>query len=84
MSFMEGDKEKGLSLIARAVENGYPLEPSMDFFSYLLNDPAYKQVVAGFELMRDEKRERFLNVVCHDNPYQSVWQPQEATCSDRS
>ncbi len=37
-------------------------------------------VRASQEARQTRERERFLAIVCTDNPYAAVWQPAEGTC----
>jgi hypothetical protein len=78
--YLAGEHEKGLALIAKAVEDGFFIPPSQAYLQVLYDDPGFAPIRASQEARRDRERERFLDIVCTDNPYLSVWQPAEGTC----
>ena len=78
--YLAGEHEKGLALIAKAVEDGFFIPPSQAYLQVLYDDPCFAPIRARQEALRDRERERFLDIVCTDNPYLSVWQPAEGTC----
>ena len=79
-SFLAGDDERGLALIARAVEDGYFILPSEAYLQDLYEHPGFAAIRAMQEARQARERGRFLAVVCADNPYAAVWQPAEGTC----
>ena len=46
----------------------------------LFDDPGFAPILAKQQARQLHERERFLNIVCHGNPYEAVWQPLEETC----
>ena len=78
--YLAGEKEKGLALIAKAVEDGFPIPPGPAYLQVLYDDPGFAAILASQEARQTRERERFLAIVCTDNPYLSVWQPAEGTC----
>jgi len=80
VEYLAGEREKGLALIARAVEDGFFIPPNQAYLQVLYDDPGFAPIRASQEARRDRERERFLDIVCTDNPYLSVWQPAEGTC----
>ena len=46
----------------------------------LYDDPGFAPIRASQEARQARERERFLAIVCPDNPYAAVWQPAEGTC----
>jgi hypothetical protein len=70
-AFLAGDTVKGLASIAKAVNDGYFIKPNAAFLI---------PIRAGQEARQSRERNRLLNIVCKDNPYQSFWQPEPGTC----
>jgi hypothetical protein len=79
-SFLEGDDQRGLELIARAVEDGYFMPPGEAYLQSLYGHPDFATIREMQEARQARERERFLAVVCSDNPYAAVWQPAGGTC----
>jgi len=79
-NYFAGDDQRGLALIARAVENGYFIPPGEAYLHDLYKHPDFAAIRAVQELRQTRERERFLAIVCSDNPYAAVWQPAEGTC----
>ena len=71
-AYLSGEREKGLSLVAKAAGNG--------FFIPLYDDPGFAPIRASQESRQARERSRFLAIVCTDNPYATFWQPAEGTC----
>jgi TolB-like protein/DNA-binding winged helix-turn-helix (wHTH) protein/Tfp pilus assembly protein PilF len=78
--FLAGDEQRGLALITRAVENGHFIPPRQAYLQDLYEHPDFVAVRALQEARQASERERFLDVVCSDNPYAAVWQPAAGTC----
>jgi len=79
-SFLEGDDQRGLALIARAVEDGYFITPREAYLQSLYEHPDFAAIRAMQEARQARERGKFLAIVCSDNPYAAVWQPAEGTC----
>jgi TolB-like protein/Tfp pilus assembly protein PilF len=79
-SYLAGDEPRGLALIARAVEDGYFIPPREAYLQSLYAHPDFAPIREMQEARQARERERFLAVVCSDNPYAAVWQPAEGTC----
>lgn len=79
-AFLEGDRDRGLALIARAVEDGNYIRPNAAWLQMLYDDPGFTQVLATQKARQESEREKFLAVVCMDNPYADFWQPAHGTC----
>jgi hypothetical protein len=79
-SYLEGDDQRGLALIARAVEDGYFVPPREAYLQDLYDHPDFAAVRRMQEARQARERERFLAIVCSDNPYAAVWQPADGTC----
>jgi hypothetical protein len=47
------------------------------YLQTLYDDPGFAPIRASQEA---RQRDRFLAIVCTDNPYATVWQPAEGTC----
>jgi TolB-like protein/DNA-binding winged helix-turn-helix (wHTH) protein len=79
-AYLAGDRETGLTLIARAVEDGTFIPEREAYLQALYDDPGFASIRASQEARRVSERERFLAIVCNENPYATVWQPAEGTC----
>jgi len=79
-SYLAGEREKGLMLIAKAVEDGYFIPQSEAYLQTLYDDPGFDPIRARQAARQAGERERFLGIVCTDNPYAAVWQPANGTC----
>lgn len=75
-----GEREKGLALIARASADGYFIQSNFAYMQSLYDDPGFAPIRAEQEVRWVRERNRFLDIVCTDNPYREVWQPAEGTC----
>jgi TolB-like protein/Tfp pilus assembly protein PilF len=78
--YLAGERERGLALIARAAEDGFFILPHEAYLHTLYDDPGFAPIRAIQEARQVREREKFLTIVCNDNPYASVWQPAEGTC----
>jgi TolB-like protein len=78
--FLSGDRDQGLALIARAVEDGFFILPNEAYLQVLYNDPGFAPIRAMQVARQKRERNRFLAIVCNDNPYDAVWQPAGGTC----
>ena len=79
-AYLSGEREKGLALIAKAAEDGFFIPPNEAYLQELYDDPGFAPIRAGQEARQKREREKFLAIVCNDNPYKDVWQPAEGTC----
>jgi tetratricopeptide (TPR) repeat protein len=79
-TYLSGEREKGLALIAKGAEDGVFIPPNEAYWHALFDDPGIAEIFADQEARQVRERNRFLSVVCTDNPYESVWQPAEGTC----
>jgi len=78
--FLSGEREKGLALIAAAAAEGYFILPNEAYLQELYDDPGFAPIRAAQEARQVAERDRFLTLVCADNPYAAIWQPAAATC----
>jgi TolB-like protein/Tfp pilus assembly protein PilF len=78
--FLAGERETGLVLIAKAAEDGYFIPLWEAYLQTLYDDPGFAPIRAGQKARQAREREKFLTIVCTDNPYAAVWQPAEGTC----
>ena len=62
------------------MSSGWVISRNMAYLQSLYDDPGFKPILAALEARLAGERNRFLNVVCKDNPYQSFWRPEEGTC----
>jgi hypothetical protein len=79
-AYLSGQPQQGLALIGRAVDNGFFVFPNVAYLQVLRNDPDFAPILAVQQARRKRERDRFLAIVCTDNPYEAVWQPKEGTC----
>jgi TolB-like protein/DNA-binding winged helix-turn-helix (wHTH) protein/Tfp pilus assembly protein PilF len=79
-AFLTGNREGGLASIAKAAEDGYFIQPNAAYLQALYDDPGFAPILAAQQARQARERDRFLNVVCNNNPYQEVWRPQPGTC----
>lgn len=78
--FLAGECKKGLELIARGVEDGFFIMPNEAYLQTLYDDPGFAPILAIQEARQARERDKFLAIVCAENPYEEVWQPTEETC----
>lgn len=79
-AYLAGERERGLSLISKAAEDGFFVPTKEAYLQTLYDDPGFAPILAAQEARQKREREKFLNVVCNDNPYADVWQPLSETC----
>jgi hypothetical protein len=79
-AYLAGERERGLVLIAKAADGGYFIMPNEAYLQTLYDDPGFAPIIAGQEARQARERNRFLSIVCTNNPYADVWQPAEGTC----
>jgi len=75
-----GEREKGFALIDQSVEDGFFIPQKEAYLQELYDEPAFAPIKAKQEARMARERERFLSIVCTDNPYAVVWQPSPGTC----
>ena len=80
VAFLAGEREAGLKLIAKTVDEGFFILPNEAYLQALYDDPGFAAIRAGQEAIQARERDKFLAIVCADNPYAAVWQPEEGTC----
>lgn len=80
VTYLTGEREKGLALIAKAVDDGFFIPQYEAYLQALYDDPGFAPIRATQEARQVRERHRFLSVVCTDNPYAVVWKPAEGTC----
>jgi hypothetical protein len=79
-AYLSGERDRGLALVAKAVDDGYFILPNEAYLQSLYDDPGFTPILASQEARQLRERNRFLAIVCADNPYEAVWQPAEGTC----
>ena len=84
--FLSGNEVRGIELIGKAVTDGYFIYPNQAYLQNLYDHPAFNEIREIQTSRQERERDKFLDVVCNDNPYADIWRPQEITCSafDRS
>ena len=78
--YLDGNRDTGLAMISKAAEGGYFIPLTEAYLQELYDDPGFAPIRASQEARQARERERFLAVVCTDNPYADVWQPAAGTC----
>ena len=79
-AYLAGERERGLTLIAQGAEDGYFIWQKVAYLQTLYDDPGFAPIRVRQEARQARERDRFLAIVCTDNPYVAVWQPEEGTC----
>ena len=79
-AYLAGEREQGLVLIAKAADDGFFILPNEAYLQTLYDDPGFAPIIARQEARQARERNRFLSIVCTNNPYADVWQPAEGTC----
>jgi TolB-like protein len=79
-AYLSGQRESGLALIAKAADDGFFILPNEVYLQVLYDDPGFAPIRKSQEARQARERERFLAIVCIDNPYVTVWRPAEGTC----
>jgi hypothetical protein len=79
-SYLSGDRERGLALLDKGMEDGVFMPPNEAYLQALYDDPGFAPILARQEARQLRERERVLAIVCTDNPYEAVWRPAEGTC----
>jgi tetratricopeptide (TPR) repeat protein len=79
-AYLAGKREQGLVLIANAADGGFFILPNEAYLQTLYDDPGFAPIIARQEARQARERNRFLAIVCTNNPYVDVWQPAEGTC----
>ena len=80
--YLEGDREKGLELMAKGAMDGYWVGPPAAFQQALFQDPGFAPILERQRMRQARERRKVLSVVCDNNPYASVWQPLPETCQE--
>jgi hypothetical protein len=79
-AYLAGERERGLELISKAEENGFFIPLKEAYLQSLYDDPGFAPIHSSQKARQVREREKFLAIVCTDNPYAAVWQPAEGTC----
>jgi tetratricopeptide (TPR) repeat protein len=78
--FLSGERETGLALIRKGADEGFFIPLNEAYLEVLYDDPGFAQIEERQSARQARERDRFLAIVCTDNPYAAVWQPAERTC----
>jgi len=81
-AYLDGDRERGLLLIARSIEAGYLIPPNISYLQFLYDDAGFAAIRQQQAERQTRERRKFLAVVCTDNPYADSWQPSEESCAE--
>jgi TolB-like protein/Tfp pilus assembly protein PilF len=79
-SYLSGDREMGLALLDKGTAGGVFIPPNEAYLQALYDDPDFAPILERQEARQVREREKFLAIVCTDNPYEAVWQPVAGTC----
>lgn len=77
---LSGNRETGVALIAKAVDEGFWLSPPSPFQEPMYDDPAIVEILDRQKIRQAREREKVLDVVCADGFSHPVWVPKEETC----
>jgi adenylate cyclase len=80
LAYLGGDRGEGLASIALAIEEGFFIPLNHAYLQFLYDDPGFAPILETQRHRQAREREKFLSVVCNDNPYADVWQPSDETC----
>ena len=78
--FLAGEREQGLALISKGVDEGIFIPLKLAYLQTLYYDPGFAPIRVSQEARQAHERKKVLDIVCNDNPYAAVWQPQPETC----
>ena len=81
--YLSGNKQVGMALITKAVEDGYFIRPDAPYFKSLIEDPDFDPILVRQEATQARERKKLLAIVCENNPYRAVWQPAAETCLEK-
>jgi tetratricopeptide (TPR) repeat protein len=81
MLYLAGNRQAGLELITKALRDGFHIRKRMPYFALLSRDPGFDTLMQIQERHRQREMRRLLNIVCHENPYATIWQPGDETCA---
>jgi tetratricopeptide (TPR) repeat protein len=79
-AYLAGERERGLALIAKGVDDGQFIPPNEAYLRVLYDDPGFAPILAKQVARQARERDKLLSIVCTDNPYAAFWQPAEGTC----
>jgi TolB-like protein/tetratricopeptide (TPR) repeat protein len=79
-SYLSGDRERGLVLLDKGMEDGVFMPPNEAYLQAIYDDPGFAPILARQEARQVRERDKILAIVCTANPYEAVWQPAEGTC----
>jgi len=80
-AYLAGEREAGLALMSKAVEDGYWVKPPKSYQLAMYQDPGFIEIIKKQKSHQAREREKVLGVVCNNNSYSAVWQPARATCA---
>ena len=80
VAYLGGNREIGIALLEKAVDDGFFVLPSEAYLQELYVDPLFAPIIAKQKARQARELRKFLSVVCVDNPYVRVWEPAETTC----
>ena len=79
-AYLAGERDRGLALIAKGVDDGQFIPPNEAYLRVLYDDPGFAPILAKQVARQARERDKLLSIVCTDNPYAAFWQPAEGTC----
>jgi tetratricopeptide (TPR) repeat protein len=84
LAWFRGNGQGALFELEKAVDQPFSIIPNLHYLQDLENHPGYEAIQELRLDWLERERQAFLGVVCKDNPYEKVWQPQPGTCEDFS
>jgi len=77
-----GQETEGISLMKRGAEAGYWIRPAAIYEQDLYFDPRFKPLLEQQAERAARERAKLLEVVCSNNPYAQVWEPEPESCAE--
>ena len=78
--YFRGDHQAGLEQVRQAVEEGYYVRLDAPFLEPMVTDSQFEPIRQLQEANLDRERNRFLNAMWDENPYEDLWEPSAAAC----
>ena len=63
-----------------ATASGIFVPRNLAYMQPIYDDPDFVPILERQKIRQARERSKVLAVVCVDNPYESVWQPEDGTC----
>ena len=71
-----------LLILELLVETGWYFPVNRGFLQQIYDDPDFAPILVIQDASKKRECDKVLTIVCNDNPYEAVWQPEEGTCEE--